>query len=182
MLLVDDDEAEVPERREYRRAGAHEHRGAPVSHGEVGVKPVPVGEPRVGDGDRDAEAPHEPRERLRCQAYLRNHHEGLSARSHDLLDELQVNLGLPRSGDALEEEHAEALLGRDRAEGGALLPVELLAVRDIDRLPHGPPVRGNAPEIKPLDYPFPEEPLEDGRGNPRLCKLPPRDRRAVTEE
>ena len=105
MLLVDDDQPDVGHRREDRRARADAdprlaaRAAAPTRRGAR-----PGESARVQDGDRVAEALDEARDDLRRQRDLGHEHDDAAAGRERRRRGLQVDLGLPRAGDAVQEQ------------------------------------------------------------------------------
>ena len=123
VLLIDDDEAEIGEGKEQRRAGAdHElrlifgnrpphpsahRRGKPrMPLRRLGAKPLlAAGDEMTGERD------------------FRHQHQRLFAFGERRGDRLEIDLGLARAGDAVEQGHAEAVahIGEHLACGRCLL-------------------------------------------------------------
>jgi hypothetical protein len=106
VLLVDDDQAEVGEGREDRRARAHAHAGLAAAHPPPLVVALARGEAGVHDGDGVAEALHEAAGRLRRERDLWNEDDRRVAPFKGRGDRAQVDLGLAAAGDAVQEERA----------------------------------------------------------------------------
>ena len=128
VLLVDDDQAERSQRREHRRARADAdprlaaRAAAPTRRGAR-----PRDELRVQHRDGVAEALDEARDDLRRQRDLGHEHDHALAPALERLGRrAQVDLGLARAGDAVQQQLAR--------RGGA--------VEDRARAP--PPARGSA--------------------------------------
>ena len=105
VLLVDDHEAEVGHRREHGRArpdaDARLARGAGAAT-RHGARRRPV--PECSTATVVAEARLEARDDLRGQRDLRHEHDGPAAALQRRGRGAQVDLGLARAGDALQEE------------------------------------------------------------------------------
>ena len=106
MLLVDDDQAEVAQRREDGRAGADADARLAAAQAPPFVVALAVGEGRVQDGEAVAEPRPEARHRLRRQADLGDEDDRPLAARQRRLDRGQVDLGLARAGDAVQEQLA----------------------------------------------------------------------------
>ncbi len=107
VLLVDHHEAEVGERQEQRRPGAHHDRRRALRHRAPGHAADPRGEVGVPHRRRDAEAALEPLQPLRGQRDLRQQHQRLAALAQALRHRLQVDLGLAGPGHAIQQGHRE---------------------------------------------------------------------------
>ncbi len=112
MLLVDDDQAEVLDRREHGRARAHAYPRLALA------QPAPLGvalaraKPRVQHRDGVAEAFDEAPDDLRSQSDLRHQHDRAAALLERGGGGAQVDLGLAGPGDAVQQ----PLLGRSRRQ------------------------------------------------------------------
>src|SRR5260370_22922028 len=109
MLLIDNDEAEICEREKESRARADNHLGA--SLGDIAPGAPSVGMADIGmplDG-RGTEARLEAREELGAERDLREQHDGLPSALERRRDSGEIDLGLARSGDAVEQRHAERI-------------------------------------------------------------------------
>ncbi len=127
MLLVDDDQAELGEGQEQRRAGAGHNPHRTV--GDAAPDPLP-------DPWRDLGMPlGRPRAEARCEALdealgqrdLGDEDQRLPATTERLGDRLEIDLGLARPGDAVDQRHRGAA-GGDRLPqcrgAGGLLGIE----------------------------------------------------------
>ena len=135
MLLVDDDQAEVADRGEDRRARADADLRLAAAQALPLVEALAVGEGAVEDGEAVAEAGAEAGDGLRGEADLGDQDDRPAAAGERRLDRRQVDLGLARAGDAVEELLAGrvglAVERRDEGvDGGLLLGEEL---RRVDR-------------------------------------------------
>ena len=106
MLLVDDDQAEVADRGEDGRARADADAGLAAAQPPPLVVALAGGEGRVEDGEAVAEAGAEAGDRLRGQADLGDEDDRAPAALQRRLDRRQVDLGLARAGDAVQEQLA----------------------------------------------------------------------------
>ena len=174
VLLVDHDEPEVRQGREDRGARAHDHAGLAEGHRHPRVEPLAGGKVAVPDHDLGAEvgeAGAQAADRLRGQGDFRDKEDRGAAFGHDLADQSDVDLGLPRAGDAMEQVRTEGLLIealRDGRHRGKLLRIEVMAGgRDGFRLGERVVV-GHAPEHAGvlLDRARLEERIDRLLGNP----------------
>jgi hypothetical protein len=126
VLLVDDDQAGVRQRREHRRARADDHPRLATPGGGPDPCALAVGEARMQRMHGHAEAGAEARQHLRRQADLRHQHQRLAATRQAVGDRLEVDLGLAAAGDAIQQQRREAVPGRgslDRIDRGLLLGI-----------------------------------------------------------
>ena len=86
VLLVDDDQAEVAERREDRRAGTDTDPGGPGTQSSPLVEPLALREPGVEHGDAVAEPGRDPADRLRGEADLGDEQDRAAAPVQRRLD------------------------------------------------------------------------------------------------
>ncbi len=118
VLLVDDDEPEVGEGQEQRRAGADDEPRLAGGDGRPGAAAGGLGHARVPLGRAGAEAGLDPVEELDRERDLRQEHQRLTALRQRLGDGLEVDLGLARAGDAVQQRRRVAAGGDGGAEGG----------------------------------------------------------------
>ena len=124
VLLIDDDQPEIGVRQKQRRARPHHHRrftrryrgpvALPGARGQFGM---PFQRPH-------AETPREAVEELAGQRDLRHQDQRLLAAADRFGDRLEIDFGLARAGDAVEQRDMKAAIGRQRAHRihrGALL-------------------------------------------------------------
>ena len=132
VLLVDDDQAQVDERREHRRARADDDAHLPAGDGGVGEQPLPRGEPRVQHGDPGAgEPPLDARDGLPREADLGHEQEDRAAGLERRLRRLEVDLGLAAPGDAVQKDLVAGLgLAEDRVQRAPLLREQVRHVRE----------------------------------------------------
>ena len=123
VLLVDDDQPEVLERREHRRARADAHARLAPAHPPPLVVALALRQLGVHDRDGVAEALDEAPRGLRSQRDLGHEHDrrlaALERRGH----RAQVDLGLAAAGHAVEQQGAPGRLAEalhDRLERRAL--------------------------------------------------------------
>ena len=122
VLLVDDDDAEIGDRGEHRGPRADDHAGLPGGDAAVlGAAPAPA-EAAVQHRDRCAEPGREPGGDLRRERDLGDEHDRPPPELERVLDEAQVDLGLARPRDAVDEHvAATGLQELDARRDGGLL-------------------------------------------------------------
>ncbi len=132
MLFVDDDEAEVDERREHRRARADHDAHLAARDGAVGEEPLPRREPGVQHGDLLAgEAPLDARDRLSGEPDLRHEEQDRATGLQCGLRGLEVDLGLAAAGDAVQEHLVTGLrLAQDAVQRAPLFVQQVGDVRE----------------------------------------------------
>ena len=110
MLLIDDDEAEIGEGQEQRRAGAdHELRlvfGDRAPHAPAQRRR----ESRMPFGGLGAEALLAAGDEMAGEGDLGHQHQRLLALGERCGDRLEIDLGLAGAGDAVEQRHGEAVV------------------------------------------------------------------------
>jgi hypothetical protein len=121
VLLVDDDQPEVAQRRQHGGARADADARLAGAQARPLVVALARRELRVQDGDRVAEARHEARDDLRRQRDLRHEHDHVAPVGERRRGGAQVNLGLARAGHAVQEQALPRLRRGDRGERGLLL-------------------------------------------------------------
>ncbi len=121
VLLVHDDQADVGQRGEDRRAGAHDHAHVARDGGLAHRPALAVRDAGMEDGDLLAEAGGEAARGLRRERDLRHEHEHRAPAGERALGGPQVDLGLARPRDPVEQEIAPARLEQllDPRDGGA---------------------------------------------------------------
>ena len=132
MLLVDDDQPEPGQRREDRRAGADDDPRLAAGDPLALVAPLGVGQARVEDRDRVAEARPHPADGLGRERDLRDEQDRPAAALERGRARLEVHLGLARAGRPVEQERAAAAAverGDDPVGRGALLGQERRGLR-----------------------------------------------------
>jgi hypothetical protein len=117
VLLIDHDQSEIGIGQKQRGAGAdHNRRLAGRDRGPVTLPRarrqfgVPFQRPH-------AKALREAVEELSGQRDLRHQDQRLLAAPDDLRDGLEIDLGLARTRDAIEQRDMETAVGRERAHG-----------------------------------------------------------------
>ena len=104
MLLVDHHEPQPGEGREHRRARTHAHARLARTQPAPLVVALAVGQPGVQHRDRVAEAGDEAGDDLRGQRDFRHHHDRRPAPLQRGRRGAQVDLGLARARDAVEQQ------------------------------------------------------------------------------
>ena len=117
MLFVDDDEAEFGEWQKEGRARADDHPRLAARRRRPDALALALGQPGMPFGRPRAETSREPVEKLRGERDLRQEHERLAPLPQRFGDRLEIDLGLARSGHALEQG------SRERAVGDAPLKI-----------------------------------------------------------
>ena len=103
MLLVDDDQPEILDRREHGRAGTDAHTRLPFAQpAPLGVA-LPGRQPRVQHRDRLAEAFDEAPDDLRREGDLGHEHDRAATLLQRGVRGAQVDLGLARAGHAVQQ-------------------------------------------------------------------------------
>ena len=129
MLLVDDDQPESAQRREDGRARADADPRLARPQPRPLVVALAGRELRVQDGDGVAEARDEARHDLRRQRDLGDEHDHPAAARERRRGGPQVDLGLARAGDAVQQQPLARRRGHDRAQRRGLVGGELAAAR-----------------------------------------------------
>ena len=128
MLFVHADEAELFERGEQGRTGAHGDARLAVSERAPHRVPFAFAEAAVDDGDAFAEPSPKAPDELRRERDFRHEHEHTAPEGEGSFRSPQVHLGFSGCRDALEQERARlALLEAfgDGADGALLSGIEL---------------------------------------------------------
>ena len=122
VLLVDHDQADVRQRSEDGGARAHDDAHVAGDRGVAHRPALAVGEPGVQHRDLIAEARGEAARGLRRERDLGHQHEHRAAARERALGGAQVDLGLARARDPVEQEVAPARLEQrlDLRDGGRL--------------------------------------------------------------
>ena len=123
MLLVDDDQAEVGEGQEQRRAGADHRARLAFRDCAPGALALALGEARVPLRRAVAEPGGESVEERAGQRDLGQQHQRLPPLPQRLGDRLEIDLRLAGAGDALEQRRRKGPVGDAGGEvvGGRLL-------------------------------------------------------------
>ena len=131
VLFVEDDEAEVLQRREQRRTRADCDARLALQQALPLAAALRVGEAAVQHRDI-GETRREATDRLRRQRDLGHEHDAGAAARADFFEDAKVDLGLAAAGDAVQQEramHARLDRRRDLVDGLLLLLVEHVAHR-----------------------------------------------------
>ena len=104
VLFVDDDEPEVANRREDRRARAYDHARLAARDPLALVSTLRLAESGVHDRDPVAEARGEPSYRLRGERDLRYEHDRTPVASEGDSARLEVDLGLAAPGRTVQQQ------------------------------------------------------------------------------
>ena len=123
VLLVDDDQLQVPQRQKERRAGADDQfpavgaRQAQVAFGAAREREL-----RVVGRHAAAEDAFEPRDELRRDGDFGHEQQHVAAAGERLGDQVDVELGLARTGDAVQQHGAASgvEVAADRIEAALL--------------------------------------------------------------
>ncbi len=124
VFLVDHDQPGLRQRREHRRACAHDHPRFAAQAGGPGAGAFAIVEAGMQRMHRHAQALAEACQRLRGQADLGHQHQCLASPAQAVGDGVQIDLGLSAAGHAIEQEGAEPRGADDRVGGGLLFVVE----------------------------------------------------------
>ena len=143
VLLIDDDEAEIGVRQEQRRARADDDGNFAVGDRLPGARTPARRELGMPFCRAHAEAGGEAVEELRGERDLRHQDEALPAAADAVRHRLEIDFGLSRAGDAVEERDRIAAFGERRLQsrGGGVLVAGKIRSREIgiglfgDRLP-----------------------------------------------
>ena len=112
MFLIDHDQPQIGEGQEQGRTRSHHHAAPSLGHRQpVGTPPrqTEIGMPFQR---RRAEAVGEPRQPLRRQSDFGQQHQNLTAHRQGPGDGLEIDLGLARSGDAVQQVNRKTVADR----------------------------------------------------------------------
>ena len=112
VLLIDHDQAEIGVRQKQRRARADHDGNFTLGDCPPGARAFARRQLRMPFGRAYAEARGEAVEELRGQRDLRHQDETLPAGADDVRYRLEIDFGLARAGDAVEQRHRIAALAR----------------------------------------------------------------------
>ena len=157
--LVQDDEAEIPDRSKDRGSGPDHDTGLAGHHPLPFVVALARREPRVEDGQPIPHRRPQPIGDLRHEGQLRNEDDGSRPTCQGGLHRGQNDIGLARRGHPLEQELAARRKAHDRLECGFLLGRQLIH-RGAAR---GPVGQGVAAHVRPPEL-HPALRLEPARG------------------
>ena len=116
VLLIDHDEAEIGIGQKQRRARADHDGDLAVGDRAPGARAPARRQFRMPFRRPHPEAGGEAVEKLRGERDLRHQDQALPAAADRLRHRLEIDLGLARAGDAVEQRHRIAALGERRAE------------------------------------------------------------------
>ena len=117
VLLVDDDGAKPRNGREDGRPRPDRDPLPPLPQAAPGVETLPVRESGVEDGDRIAEAGAKPPHRLRRERDLRHEQDPRPPSRELALEDVEIDHGLPRPGDAAQQRHPPRVRRAEPVEG-----------------------------------------------------------------
>jgi len=106
VFFVQDDQPDIRQRGEQRRAGADDHVNIARPGAPPGIVALPGAQRAVDDRHAAWEARREPADGLGSQRDLRHEHNRLSPLGQRALDGAQVNLGFAGAGNAVQHKHA----------------------------------------------------------------------------
>ena len=127
MFLIDDDEAEIAEGQEQRRARAGDNLHFARRRAAPDARPLSRRHARMPFGGLGAKARGEALEKLRGERDFRHEHERLSAALQSARDRFEIDFRLAGAGDAFEQEWAKGVLrngARQFIRGGLLFGFE----------------------------------------------------------
>ena len=110
MLLVDDDHPQVAQRREYCRPSSHRHLTVPIADLFPLVEPLALGESAVQDGHPVTKPGTESTCDLGSEANLGHHHQGPALLLQHRFDNVEIDLGLARTGDSMQQQGGKGAL------------------------------------------------------------------------
>ena len=110
MLFIDDDEPQLGERQEQRRARPHDNAGAAIRDGAPSVAARALRHIGVPFRRHRTEPAPEAIEPLRAQRDLGQQHQHLTTRRESRGDRGEIGLGLARAGHAVEHGHGKLAL------------------------------------------------------------------------
>jgi len=136
VFLVDHDQPKVRQRREHRRTRAHHHPRLPQGHRHPRVETLARGQVAMPDDHLGAQVGQprtQPPDRLGGQGDLGHQEDRRATLGDDLADERDVDLGLARARDSVEQvglerlriegsrhrSHRRRLFGVERVAGGS---------------------------------------------------------------
>ena len=160
VLFIDDDQAEIGEGEEEGRAGADHELRLVLGHGAPDAAAQGGRDARMPLGRARAETLLAAVDELTGECDLGHEHEHLPAARERRRDRLEIDFGLARAGDPVEQRHGEAAagIGEQRAGGRSLLSGELRALtRQIERqrVPVGQRLGDQRAGIdQPVDHPW----------------------------
>ena len=109
VLFVDHDQAEIAHRREHAGTRAHHHARLARADAAPLLGALGIGESAVQNRHAIAEAREELARHRRRERDLRHQQQRAAARRQRGFDGAQINLGLARAGDAVQQKRVELL-------------------------------------------------------------------------
>ena len=103
MFFIDNDQPEVPEGKEQRRARAHHHLRAALAYHLPGAAPLGHGDTRMPFRRLGTEPRLDTRDELGCQRDLGQQDQRLAPPLQGFSHRFQINLGLARTGHAAQQ-------------------------------------------------------------------------------
>ena len=103
LLLIQNHKAHIRQRGKHRGTSPNDHRGLSIPDPLPLVVPLPGGQAAVQDRHLPAEMGEEELQQAGGQGNFRDHYNGPPSRRQGLLDQMEVDLGLPAAGDPVEE-------------------------------------------------------------------------------
>ncbi len=144
LLLIDDDQAELAHRGEHRRARTHAHPRLAAAKSQPFVVALAAAKRRMQDRDHVAEARLKAPQHLWRQSDLGHQHDRRAAGLERRLHRMQIDLGLARAGDAVQQETVARL--RIARQGGRAPTVRHAGERSA-----AAPWRRRCPAVEPPD-------------------------------
>lgn len=108
VFFIDDQQSQLLIRKEQGRAGADHHLGRACRHRPPGIAALGIGQFGMPLRRLDAETAAEALQPLRRQGDFRQQHQGLPPGGQAGGDGLEINLGLARAGDAVNDGNGKA--------------------------------------------------------------------------
>ena len=186
MLLVDDDQAEVGERREDGRARPDADAGLPGAEPPPFIEALALGEPGVEHRHTIAEPGRDPPDGLRGEADLGDEQDRRPAALEGRLDRGEIDLGLAGAGYTVKEplagtvavERGHELPGNRRLTGGE--PWRRGAGADSLDPRDTPHLAGAALDEPPLGEPAEHDRVRAGRSRSSPAATAPAPSRAAS--
>ncbi len=164
VLLVDDDEAEIGVRQEQRGARADDDTHLAGRDRAPGACAQPRRKLRVPFRRPHPEPLGEAIEKLRGERDLGHQHQRLFAAADDLADRLEIDRGLARSGNAIEQRHAVSALGDARAQRIGRRPL-IARERGRGKVGVGRARHRLRRQHQALQHALVDQPIDDARRN-----------------
>jgi hypothetical protein len=103
MFLIDDDQTQILKRQEQRRPCADDDLRIALPHHLPQATPLGHGDSRMPLSRSCPKACLDPGQKLRCQRDLRQEHQRLAPHPERLGNGFEIDLGLARTGDTLQQ-------------------------------------------------------------------------------